>query len=38
MSIELPSLTEMAFYFPHSAIEKERVLGVIKSVIAVKVS
>jgi hypothetical protein len=38
MSIELPSLTEMAVYFPHSAIEKERILGLVKSVIAIKAS
>jgi hypothetical protein len=38
MSIELPSLTEMAFYFPDSAIGKERILGIVKSVIAIKVS
>jgi hypothetical protein len=38
MSIELPSLTEMTFHFPHLAIKRERILGVVKSVIAIKVS
>jgi hypothetical protein len=38
MSVELISRTEMAFYFPDSAIWNERALGLVKSLIAIKVS
>jgi hypothetical protein len=38
MSVELLSRTEMAFYFPRSTIGSERVLGIVKSLIAIKVS
>jgi hypothetical protein len=38
MSVELISRTEMAFYFSDSAIWNERALGLVKSLIAIKVS
>lgn len=36
MSVELLSRTEMAIYFPDSTIGNERILGIIKSLIAIK--
>jgi hypothetical protein len=38
LSVELLSRTEMAFYFPQSTLRLERILGVVKSLIAVKSS
>jgi hypothetical protein len=38
LSVELLSHTEMAFYFPHSTIYSERMLGAVKSLIASKAS
>jgi hypothetical protein len=38
MSVELLSRTEMAFYFPGSMIGSERILGIVKSLVAIKVS
>jgi hypothetical protein len=38
MSVELLSQTEMGFYFPHSRIVRERLLGAVKSLIALKAS
>ena len=38
MSVELLSSTEMAFYFPHSRIGAERMLGIVKSLVAIKAS
>lgn len=38
MSVELLSRTEMKFYFPYSKIESERILGVVKSLIAIRAS
>lgn len=38
LGIELLSQTEMAFYFPHSVIRSERILGLAKSLIAIKES
>ena len=38
MSVELLDRTEMAFYFPHSTIGSERILGIAKSLIAIKAS
>jgi hypothetical protein len=36
MSVELLSLAEMAHYFPHAEIRLERMLGLVKSLIAVR--
>jgi hypothetical protein len=36
MSVELLSRTEMTFYFPDSALRTERMMGMVKSLIAVK--
>lgn len=36
MGVELVSRTEMGFYFPYSAIRAERMLGVSKSLVAIK--
>jgi hypothetical protein len=36
IGVELLSRTEMAYYFPHSKIYAERILGVAKSLVAVK--
>jgi Methyltransferase domain len=38
VSVELLSRTEMAFYFPDSTVRFERLLGVVKSLIATKTS
>jgi hypothetical protein len=38
MSVELISRTEMGLYFPHSAISSERILGMTKSLVAIKTS
>jgi hypothetical protein len=38
MGVELLSHTEMVFYFPNSTIWNERVLGLVKSLVAIKVS
>lgn len=38
MSVELLSRTEMAFYFPDSTLRSERVVGLVKSLIATKTS
>jgi hypothetical protein len=38
MAVELLSRTEMAFYFPYSRIEAERMLGMVKSLVAIKAS
>jgi hypothetical protein len=36
MSVELLSRSEMAYYFPHAELRLERMLGVVKSLIAVR--
>jgi hypothetical protein len=36
MSVELLSRTEMTFYFPDSALRTERMMGMVKSLIAIK--
>ncbi len=36
MSVELLSRAEMAYYFPHAELKLERMLGVVKSIIAVR--
>jgi hypothetical protein len=38
MSVELLSCTEMAFYFPDSTLRFERMIGIVKSLIAAKAS
>jgi hypothetical protein len=36
ISVELLSQAEMAYYFPHSELKSERMLGLVKSIIAVR--
>jgi hypothetical protein len=36
MSVELLSRAEMSYYFPHAEIQVERLLGAVKSLIAVR--
>lgn len=36
MTVELLSRAEMAYYFPHAELKPERILGVVKSLIAVR--